>query len=120
MLSGIEPLRGADVSTQFLLRPWSIPDAYDLLLLLSTGLTSALGFMFSSNAYQREQASRIAAFEYVMIVWVTLLSYLIWSEIPDMLTMLGVGLIIASGIYVLRREAKVEPKPIAYAGLTRR
>jgi len=120
LLSGIDPQQNADVSTRFLLRSWSVPGAYDFLLLMLTGLTSALGFMFSSNAYQREQASRIAAFEYVMIVWVTLLSYLIWSEIPDMLTMLGVGLIIGSGIYVLRREAKVEPQPIAYAGLSRR
>jgi hypothetical protein len=28
--------------------------------------------------------------------------------------------IFGSGIYVLRREAKVEPRPIAYTGLTRR
>ena len=32
----------------------------------------------------------------------------------------GIALIIGSGIYVLRREAKVEARPIAYSGLTRR
>ena len=39
---------------------WSMPGPADLLLLVLTGLTSAFGFMCSSNAYQREQASRIA------------------------------------------------------------
>ena len=55
-----------------------------------------------------------------MIVWVTLLAYLVWSELPDAMTLLGVAMIISSGIYVIRREAHIEVKPIAYSGLTRR
>ena len=120
LLSGIHPAQDAGVSERFLLRAWSMPDAYDLVLLMLTGLTSALGFMCTSNAYQRQPASHIAPFEYVMIVWVTLLSYLIWSEVPDLPGISGIVLIIGSGIYVLRREAKVEARPIAYSGLTRR
>ncbi|HUV20805.1 MAG TPA: DMT family transporter [Gammaproteobacteria bacterium] len=119
-LSTIEAAPDAGVSTQFLLRAWALPNSADLLLLTLTGLTSALGFMCSSNAYQREQASRIAPFEYVMIVWVTLLAYLVWSELPDAMTLLGVAMIVGSGIYVIRREADIEAKPIAYSGLTRR
>ena len=76
--------------------------------------------MSSSYAYQREQASRIAPFEYVMIIWVTLLSYLVWSELPDAMTLLGIALIIASGIYVIRREGRVDAHARAYSGLTRR
>jgi drug/metabolite transporter (DMT)-like permease len=51
---------------------------------------------------------------------VTLLSFLIWSELPDLPTLLGIGLIVGSGIYVIRREGSVEAKPIAWSGLTRR
>ncbi len=120
LLAGIEPAQDAGVSTRFLLRAWSMPDTLDLFLLMLTGLTSALGFMCTSNAYQRQPASHIAPFEYIMIVWVTLLSYLIWSEIPDLPGISGIALIIGSGIYVLRREAQVEARPIAYSGLTRR
>ena len=115
---GAAPDAGA--GTQFLLRAWSLPDAGDALLLMLTGLTSALGFMCTSNAYQREQASRISPFEYVMIVWVILLSYLIWSEVPDAQTLLGVAMIIGSGIYVIRREGRHTPAPLAGDGLTRR
>lgn len=120
LLSGIHPAQDAGISARFLLRAWSMPDGFDLALLMLTGLTSALGFMCTSNAYQRQPASHIAPFEYVMIVWVTLLSYLIWSEVPDLPGIFGIALIISSGIYVLRREAKVEARPIAYSGLTRR
>ena len=119
-LSNFDFAVDADASAQFLLRAWSLPDAADLLLLAMTGLTSALGFMCSSNAYQREQASRISPFEYVMIVWVTLLSYLVWSELPDAMTLLGIAMIVTSGIYVIRREGSIEAKPIAWSGLTRR
>jgi len=121
LLSGINPVQDANISSQFLLRAWSMPATFDLLLLAMTGLTSALGFMCSSNAYQREPASNIAPFEYIMIIWVTLLSYLVWQEVPDLASLSGIVLIVGSGIYVLRREAKKEvAKPIAYAGLTRR
>jgi len=118
-LSFFEAVPEAKANTQFLLRSWSVPDTFDMMLLGLTGLTSALGFMCSSNAYQREKASSIAPFEYVMIVWVTLLSYLIWAELPDAMTLLGIALIVGSGIYVLHREGQVEPKPVAYSGLRR-
>jgi S-adenosylmethionine uptake transporter len=119
-LSSVNASASAGVSTQFLLRAWTMPGGFDFLLLALTGLTSALGFMCSSNAYQREQASRISPFEYVMIVWVTLLSYLVWSELPDAMTLLGVALIVGSGIYVIHRERQIEARSRAYAGLTRR
>ncbi len=121
LLASQQAAPGASVGMQFLMRSWSMPNSGDALLLMLTGLTSALGFMCTSNAYQREQASRISPFEYVMIVWVIVLSYLIWSEVPDAQTLLGVAMIIGSGIYVIRREAEQTPaRPLASDGLTRR
>ena len=120
LLAGIDPAADTSASTQFLLRAWQLPDGIDWLLLALTGLTSALGFMCSSNAYQREQASVIAPFAYVLIIWVTLLAYLVWTEIPDAQTLCGIALIIGSGIYVIRREARVAAQADAYSGLTRR
>ena len=86
----------------------------------SIAVHSAFGFMVMSWAYKNAQASSLAPFEYVMIIWVTILSYLVWNEIPDPPTVLGIGIIIASGIYVLRREQSAGDKPLAYTGLTRR
>jgi S-adenosylmethionine uptake transporter len=120
LLEGVAVPASAGVGTQFLLRSWTLPNWIDGMLMISTGFTSALGFMCMSNAYQREQASRISPFEYVMIVWIVILSYLVWAEVPDAFTLLGTAMIIGSGIYVIRREARVEAEPIAYDGLTRR
>ncbi len=120
VLSGADPLQAATPSEKTMLLPWSMPNPLDMMLLTFTGLTSALGFMFMSYAYKNAQASRLAPFEYVMIIWVTLLSYLVWTEIPDLATMIGIAIIVLSGIYVLRREEQSGEKPIAYTGLTRR
>ena len=116
----VEPPATQAPSTMALYLPWSLPAPGDLMLLTFTGLTSAFGFMFMSRAYQSVEASQLAPFEYVMIVWVTLLSYLIWDEVPDAMTLLGIGIIILSGIYVLRREESRQQKPIAHTGLSRR
>ncbi|MFT5502653.1 MAG: S-adenosylmethionine uptake transporter [Gammaproteobacteria bacterium] len=120
VLSQFEPASDAAVSTRFLMQAWSMPQYWDWLFLIFTGVTSGIGFMLSSSAYRAEEASKVAPFEYVMMLWVVILSYLVWSEIPDPLTCLGVVIIVSSGVYVLRREKKVNAKSAAFAGLTRR
>ena len=88
----------------FLVRDWRIPDSGDWILLIMTGVTTAFGYLMSSNAYRQAEASRIAGFEYVMVIWVVVLSYLVWGEIPDVYSILGISVIIASGLYVMARE----------------
>jgi len=120
IMSFFEPAADAASSTQFLLQAWAMPQSWDWLFLLLTGVTSGIGFMFSSGAYRVEEASKVAPFEYVMIIWVVLLSYVFWSEVPDGYTLLGIAIIASSGVYVLRREKTVHAKSAAYSGLSRR
>ena len=120
LMQGMDTVSAASPSLKTMLLPWTLPQSTDLLLLVFTGFTSAFGFMFMSWAYKHAQASSLAPFEYVMIVWVTLLSYLVWGEVPDLPTILGIAIIIGSGIYVLRREQKTGEEILAYTGLTRR
>jgi len=120
ILSFVEPAADAPLSTRFLLQHWALPQSWDWLFLLLTGVTSGIGFMLSSSAYRVEEASKVAPFEYVMMIWVVILSYLVWSEIPDLYTVLGVLIIVSSGVYVLKREKTVHAKSAAYSGLSRR
>lgn len=113
------PAASADAGGATLFLPWRLPEGSDLWWLMTTGLTSALGFMCTSHAFQREQASRIAPFEYVMIIWVTLLSFVVWGEVPDGQTLLGITLIVLSGIYVLRREGQRQSQLPATNGINR-
>ena len=120
ILSNFEPSSNAAISTRFLLQSWSLPQSWDWLFLILTGVTSGFGFMLSTSAYRAEEASKVAPFEYVMMIWVVILSYLVWSEVPDIFTVLGISIIVLSGVYVLKREKTVHAKSAAYTGLTRR
>ena len=120
VFSVLEPSVGATRSAHFLLQPWALPQSWDWLFLILTGFTSGIGFMLSSSAYRAEEASKVAPFEYVMMIWVVILSYLFWSEVPDLPTVTGILIIVFSGVYVLRREKTVQAKSAAYTGLSRR
>ena len=108
-----------DSTLQFLIRPWSMPEGVSLLILLGTGITGAVGFLCTTQAYRISEANVIAPFEYIMLVWIAILAYVFLDEVPDGYTLLGSGIIIAAGIYVLKRDEKKTERPLAYKGISR-
>jgi drug/metabolite transporter (DMT)-like permease len=68
--------------------------------------------------------SVVAPFEYTYIIWAVLFGFLIWSEVPAVTTFIGLGLLISSSLYILRRElrtrdqnteSELAPRPVTYA-----
>lgn len=58
-------------------------------------------------AYKRTPAVRIAPMQYSQIIWAALFGAIFFDESLDLGTFVGAGVIIASGIYILFREDKV-------------
>ena len=50
------------------------------------------------------EATLVAPFKYSGVIWAGLLGYLIWGDIPDFTTILGVTIVVLSGIYIFHRE----------------
>ena len=50
------------------------------------------------------KASQIAPLEYAGLVWVVALDLAIWQVLPDGMTWMGAAIIVASGLYLIRRE----------------
>lgn len=92
-------------SLEFLLRAWMWPSWQDFGLMAVCGLIAAFGFYFLSQAYRLAPATSVAPFEYVGLPLAALWGYLFWSEVPAGTTVLGVVLIVGSGLYVLHRES---------------
>ena len=83
---------------------WVLP-AFDALPILATlGIVGMSGYVLLSRAYQVGDASAIAPFEYIYLPFATALGYFAWGEVPTWNTLFGMVLIIASGIYIGRRE----------------
>ncbi|WP_282609671.1 DMT family transporter [Pelagibius sp. Alg239-R121] len=92
-------------STAFLLRAWVMPDGHDLLLIGSCGLISACGFYCLSQGYRIAQASLVAPFEFISMPMAVIWGIVLWNEYPPATTIIGIAIIIGSGLYALQREA---------------
>lgn len=87
----------------------AIPDwvplrAADGWIILGVGVAGAFGQYAITEAFRRGEASLIAPLEYTALVWGVLLDATLWGVLPDAVTWLGAGIIVASGLYLLRRE----------------
>ncbi len=60
------------------------------------------------GAYQAGEAAIIAPMQYSQIIWAALYGALFFDEGIDRMTLLGAGIIIASGLYIVLRESRSE------------
>ncbi len=83
---------------------WVTPRIEHWPMLVGLGILGGFGQMCIVQAFRRAPASVIAPFEYSTIVWAIALGFLLWRELPDLWTIAGTVILIATGIYILHRE----------------
>ena len=81
-----------------------IPDAFNLTLALSLGIMGSMGHYFMSQAARHADVAVTSPFEYSSFIFVGVMGYLFFYEIPSQSVVLGGVLIILSGVYVAYRE----------------
>lgn len=94
---------------------WQPPSAADLALIAGLTAVGVLGQLSLIRAYSIAMPSVVAPFEYSGLIWAALFGFVIWNDLPDAWTVSGGGLIVASGIYIVRREARAAQRPLAGA-----
>ena len=80
-------------------------------LVAAVGVTGMLGQVALTRAFRLGEASLVAPLEYTALLWVVLLGLFVWQVLPDGMTWLGAGIIVASGLYMFRRERVVAVPP---------
>ena len=97
------------VSACFLPFQWVSPKSlFDLTLLIMLGLIGGTAQIFMTEAFRSTTISIVMPFEYTAILWTVILQYLIWHSVPGLNLWLGAPLVIASGIYIVWREAALK------------
>ncbi len=94
----------AHASAHFLLRAWVTPTWPDFGLLALCGFIAGIGFYCLTQAYRVAPPSQIAPFEYASLPWALLWGYVFWGDLPGPATIFGILLVVASGLYIIRRE----------------
>jgi drug/metabolite transporter (DMT)-like permease len=83
---------------------WVTPSLGDLGLFALAGLFGSVGVMCLTHAFRLAPVAAVSPFEYTALIWATLLGFLLWGELPDRYTLIGVGVVISSGLYIIYRE----------------
>jgi drug/metabolite transporter (DMT)-like permease len=86
---------------------WVAIQRADAPLLLALAITGFCGQLAITEAFRHGQASAVAPFEYSALAWGLGLDWLIWHTLPSSHTWLGAAIIIASGLYLVRREKRI-------------
>lgn len=85
-------------------------DASTVILVFSASIAVFVGYLFSIMAMRVGEISLVSQFRYTGMIWATLLGYVMFSDIPTLNTILGVFIIVASGLYAFHRKRIKETK----------
>lgn len=85
---------------------WSAMTFGSIGSLVVAAVLLVFGYQSVIDAFRHGDISFIAPFRYTAILWAIALGYLLFGDIPDLGTLFGSGLVMASGAYTLHRERK--------------
>jgi drug/metabolite transporter (DMT)-like permease len=83
---------------------WVTPNWNEILIGLLVGVASTTGQWIVVLAFRYGDASVLAPFSYIQLLWASMLGFLVFGEVPDAWTIAGAALIVASGLYTAHRE----------------
>jgi drug/metabolite transporter (DMT)-like permease len=89
---------------------WRAPDLRHALLLLGAGFFLMLGQLLILYAYRHSAAGTVAPFFYSFTLWAVVSGLLVFGETPGPLALVGMGLIVLSGV-ALARSGSRRPTP---------
>jgi drug/metabolite transporter (DMT)-like permease len=84
----------------------SWPSATEWQLLALLGVIATTGHVLVVMAYSRASVAVLAPFQYLEIVSATALGFVLFNDLPDLLTWAGIAIIVSSGLFVFYRESR--------------
>ena len=76
---------------------------------MAVGLIGGLAQIFITQAYRLAPVAVISPFQYSQLLWGLAFGYLVFGDRPDPVMLLGAAIIVACGLYILRRETRPPP-----------
>ena len=87
---------------------WIPMKLHEVILLFIASTLIFVGYFFAISAMRSGQVSFVSPFRYTIMIWAIILGYLIWGDIPNNLTLLGISIVIGMGIFTFWREAQLK------------
>ena len=86
---------------------WVTPTLDQWYLLSLVGIITVLGHFLIILSFKSAEASKLAPISYFEVVTNTIFGYFLFNHFPDNWTLVGLAVIISSGLFVFYRERKL-------------
>lgn len=86
---------------------WRTPGLETWAWLIVIGVTGTLGQILLAQSLREADPGVVMPFDFLKLVWASLLGYLLFAEVPDLFVWIGGTVIFASSTYLAYREAKL-------------
>ena len=88
----------------FIVRSWQFVDIESTFKLFTISVLGSVGLLVLMGAYRVADPAVISPYEYSLLIWMILLGYLVWGDVPSFNIAIGMVLIVGAGIYIFYRE----------------
>ena len=88
----------------FIVRSWQFVDTESTFKLFTISVLGSVGLLVLMGAYRVADPAVISPYEYSLLIWMILLGYLVWGDVPSFNIAIGMVLIVGAGIYIFYRE----------------
>lgn len=77
---------------------WVALQVQDILLFAGVAVFGTAGMVLMTQAFRMAPATVVAPLDYTALLWATLFGWMLWDEVPDLITYLGAAVIVFSGV----------------------
>jgi drug/metabolite transporter (DMT)-like permease len=86
---------------------WAWPPARAIVLLSVSGAAILCGQFWVIKAMRSGEIAVVSPFRYSIILWAIGAGYLMWREVPDLSSWIGIAIVTAAGLYTFLREQRL-------------
>ncbi|MBH0237036.1 DMT family transporter [Methylobrevis albus] len=77
---------------------------HHFVLLAAAAACVIVAYVLIVVAMRNGEVATVAQFRYAQVLWAIVAGFLIWGQIPDMPTLIGIAIVVCTGIYTVHRE----------------
>jgi drug/metabolite transporter (DMT)-like permease len=85
---------------------WVWPTPADAAALIGAGIVGGIGQILFSASFRHADVSVLAPFDYMSLLWALAIGFAIFGEWPAVEVLLGAGVVVGSGIFLVMRERR--------------
>lgn len=88
---------------------WRWPSLETFAVMAALAVCGSIGQAMLIRGYSAGETTAVTPFDYSRLIYSGVAGYIFFAEVPDLWTIVGAAIIVASTLYIARREARLKP-----------